>query len=124
IHWIGMTEAAILKKLRPICMAQPGAKETPMMEHAAFRLNGKIFCILHGPPGQPAIGVKVGKAMLEVFLADPRFYKMPHIGHQGWVSLRGDSELDWQEIGELVQRSYSLVAAKAPAKPRAKKPRS
>jgi predicted DNA-binding protein (MmcQ/YjbR family) len=50
--------------------------------------------------------------MQPVFLEDPRFYRTPYVGQHGWVSLRANTKLDWDEIGGLVRGSYELVSVK------------
>jgi phosphoribosylglycinamide formyltransferase-1 len=42
-----------------------------------------------------------------------RFYIPAYLGSRGWVGLRLDtSEIDWEEVTELVSGSYRLVAPK------------
>ena len=64
----------------------------------------------HGTPDAQAIAVKVAKTEQGMFLEDPRFYKTPHVGQHGWVSMRTSGPLNWEEIEELVRASYHLVA--------------
>jgi predicted DNA-binding protein (MmcQ/YjbR family) len=59
-----------------------------------------------------AISVKVGKPMQSVFLEDQRFYRTPYVGQHGWVSLKANTKLNWNEIGDLVRSSYELVSIK------------
>jgi hypothetical protein len=45
--------------------------------------------------------------------ADPkRFFVPPYVGHKGWIGVRLDDKPDWDEVAELVKRSYRLVAPK------------
>ena len=62
-------EQLILDKLRLICLQMPEVTETTTWDHPNFRVAGKIFCVMGGMPGEPNITLKVGKPMLEVFLA-------------------------------------------------------
>lgn len=42
-----------------------------------------------------------------------RFYIPAYLGSKGWAGLRLDvSEIDWEEVTELVSGSYRLVAPK------------
>jgi predicted DNA-binding protein (MmcQ/YjbR family) len=106
-----VTHAAIVKRLRKICLSLEGAHETNNFGHEWFRIKKKAFCVLGGRPGEPAIAFKVGKTEQGIFLDDPRFFKTPYVGHQGWVSLRCDGALDWEEIEELAKGAYQLVAS-------------
>ncbi len=99
-----------IHRLRKICLALPDAVETENFGHPFFRIRKKPFCMYHGMPDARAIAVKVAKTEQEIFLKDPRFYKTPHVGQHGWVSLRTTGKLDWEEIEELVRASHHLVA--------------
>lgn len=45
--------------------------------------------------------------------SDPvRFFVPAYVGHKGWVGARLDVEQDWDEIAELIEDSYRLIAPK------------
>jgi predicted DNA-binding protein (MmcQ/YjbR family) len=52
--------------------------------------------------------------MQEVRVAgDPeRFFRPPYVGHRGWIGLRLDGEVDWDEVAELCEDAYRSVAPK------------
>src|SRR5947207_2137755 len=102
-----------IKKLRKICMSLPEAEETINFGHEFFRVQKKLFCVNHGPAGEPAIAFKVAKNEQGIFLEDPRFFKTPYMHHNGWVSIRVKEDLDWEEIEELVKGSYHLAAPRS-----------
>lgn len=108
-----MTPDSILKKLRSLCLGLPETKETLTWGHPNFRVGEKIFCSFSSGdyPEHPSISLKVGKDIQRVFLRDERFYKAPSVGQHGWVSLRCNAgPLHWDEVAELVQQSYRLIA--------------
>jgi predicted DNA-binding protein (MmcQ/YjbR family) len=44
--------------------------------------------------------------------ADPeRFFVAPYVGHKGLVGVWLDGRADWDEVAELVKRSYRLAEA-------------
>ena len=46
-------------------------------------------------------------------LEDPRFYVPPYYGPSGWLALDFQAaEVDWDEVGELVDASYRQIALK------------
>src|ERR1700685_4340236 len=104
-----MDEKKILANLREICLALPKTSETTTFGHPTFQVSTKTFTVLEIYQGVLSICVKVGKKMQPVFLEDARFYRTPYVGQHGWVSLRANTKLDWNEIGELVRGSYELV---------------
>jgi hypothetical protein len=43
--------------------------------------------------------------------ADPeRFFRPPYVGHRGWLGLRLDRGLDWEEIAGIVEDAYAEIA--------------
>jgi predicted DNA-binding protein (MmcQ/YjbR family) len=118
-----LSEDAILRRLRKICLQLPAATEGLSFGHATFRVANKIFAVLEEYKGELGICLKVGTLLQGVFLDDPRFFRTPYIGKHGWVTLRVyAAPLDWNEIRELVKGSYDLVAP-AKARSRLKKKR-
>jgi hypothetical protein len=41
-----------------------------------------------------------------------RFFVPPYVGQHGWVGVRLDGPLDWDEIADLVTDSYRMTAPK------------
>lgn len=39
-----------------------------------------------------------------------RYFRPPYVGHRGWVGVRLDGDVDWDEVGELLEDAYRLVA--------------
>jgi hypothetical protein len=43
--------------------------------------------------------------------ADPgRFFRPPYVGHRGWVGVRLDGRVDWDEIAAVCEDAYRAVA--------------
>ena len=111
-----LSQDAILKRLRKICLRLPAATEGITFGHPTFRVEKKMLAVLEEYKGELGICLKVGTLLQGVFLDDPRFFRTPYIGKHGWVTLRvHTAPLDWNEIRQLVKGSYDLVA---PAKSR------
>src|SRR5580704_14529868 len=114
-----LSEKAVLKKLRAICLRLPAATEGVSFGHPTFRIEGKMFAVLEEYKGELGICLKVGTLLQGVFLEDPRFFRTPYIGKHGWVTLRVHAApLDWSEFRELVRGSDQLVAPKNAARKR------
>lgn len=106
-----LSEAAILRRLRAICLRLPAATEGVTFGHPTFRIEGRMFAVLEQYKGELGICMKVGTLLQGVFLEDSRFFHTPYIGKHGWVTLRVyAAPLNWNEIRELVKGSYQLVA--------------
>ena len=39
-----------------------------------------------------------------------RFFRPPYVGHRGWIGVRLDRRVDWDEIAELCEDAYRTVA--------------
>jgi len=117
-----LSQDAILKRLRKICLRLPAATEGITFGHPTFRVEKKMFAVLEEYKGELGICLKVGTLLQGVFLDDPRFFRTPYIGKHGWVTLRVyAARLNWTEIRELLKGSYDLVApAKSPVRTKKK----
>jgi len=115
--------ASIAAKVRKICATLDDVTEAETLGHPTFRVSGKNFCVVEVNRGITAISVKVGLPVQAAVLKDERFYKTPHSGAHGWVSLRTNGRLDWREVEDLVKGSYRLMARKSSAADRSEKRR-
>ena len=78
----------------------------------------------HPMPGFPRVGFlrpfARGRANVEIgrysYYDDPdgpeRFFVPPYVGSKGWVGARLDAAQDWDELAELLEDSYRLIAPK------------
>ena len=101
-------------RIRRICLGLPGAYEEETWGTATFRIQKKIFAIVGSDRGSATASMKATREDQAAMLAhgDPFFFP-PYVGSKGWigVDLRS-SALDWEEVVEVVQESYRLVAPK------------
>ncbi|WP_435771528.1 MmcQ/YjbR family DNA-binding protein [Nocardioides sp. SYSU DS0651] len=110
-----------LAELREICLGLPGAEERISHGRPTFRA-GRIFAAFGGSeklrPGEhrqvpSALIFMPDPVDLPAIDGDPRFFVPAYYGPHGGraIDLAGP-EVDWQEIRELVDASYRLVAPK------------
>lgn len=103
----------LLRQLRPICLALPEAIETVTFGNPTWQAGAKrTFCVLEEYDGELSICVKATPADQVQLLLHPKFYETPYTGKHGWVSLRTSGKVDWDQVAELVEASYRLVALK------------
>jgi hypothetical protein len=49
----------------------------------------------------------------ELVAAEPgRFFRPPYVGHRGWIGVRMDGTVDWDEIDAICEDAYRAVAPK------------
>jgi len=98
--------------LREICLALPEVQEVKSWGHPTFKGRGKTFAVLEPYNGHLCICFKATLPLQALLIEDPRFFKTPYIGKQGWVSLIADKPPNWKEVKQLVLESYTLVTTK------------
>ncbi|WP_026401936.1 MmcQ/YjbR family DNA-binding protein [Actinomadura rifamycini] len=102
------------ERLREICLSLPEAVEKPFGDHTApsFRVRDKLFVMTF--EDELSITFKAAPGVQEALIAEnpERFYRPPYVGAKGWVGARLDVDQDWDELAELIEDSYSLIAPK------------
>ena len=107
--------AAIEDRVRSICLALPGAEERTSHGSPAFFV-GRQFVMLWpaghhehlfphlwcaAPPG----------AQEELTGTEPgRFFRPPYVGHRGWIGVRLDGDVDWDEVASICADAHQLIA--------------
>ena len=101
-------------RLRDICLALPDAAEQQTWGDPTYRVRGKIFAMEKRGDGRPSLWCKAPPGAQAVLVgADPaRFFVPPYVGHRGWIGLRLDDGVDWDEVADLVADSYRMTAPK------------
>jgi predicted DNA-binding protein (MmcQ/YjbR family) len=109
-----MADEDVPARLREICLSLPEAVEKPFGGHSApsFRVRDKLFLIT-SEDGRSMM-FKAGPGVQEALVAsDPeRFFVPAYVGHKGWVGAWLTVDQDWDEIAELIEDSYRLIAPK------------
>jgi hypothetical protein len=105
---------ATLNRLRGTCLRLPDAVEAGGVGNPSFKVRDKIFAMQHGHEGHPSCWVKARPGVQAILVGhDPeRFFVPPYVGHHGWVGVRLDAAVDWDELADLVEESYRITAPK------------
>lgn len=106
-----------LETLRSICLALPEAVEKGGVAPHTFRVRDKIFAMFmddHHGDGRVAMWCKAPRGLQEDLVeADPdRFFVPPYVGVHGWIGMRLDGEVEWDEVAGLVEDGYRMTAPK------------
>lgn len=108
----------VLTRVRQLCLSFPEATER--LSHGAptfFVRDKKSFVMFHDDhhgDGRLAlwVGAPAGVQAQLVEEEPDRFFVPPYVGPRGWVGVRLDRAVDWDEIAQIVEDSYRLVAPK------------
>ena len=106
------------EEVRRICLALP--ETTERLSHGAptFFAGGKktfVSCLDdHHGDGRLALWCAAPPGVQEELVEEEpaRFFVPPYVGHRGWVGVRLDVDVDWDEVAGLVEEAYRLVAPK------------
>jgi len=106
----------VLARLRAICLALPETSERLSHGAPTFFVRGKrafvmVLTNFHGD-GRFALWCAAPEGMQQMLVqADPeRFFVPPYVGHRGWLGVRLDRGLHWDEIAGIAEDAYAEVA--------------
>jgi hypothetical protein len=106
-----------LPRLRAICLALP--ETTERISHGEptwFVRDTKTFVTYADHHHDDVVGfwcaAPEGVQAMLVGSAPERFFRPPYVGHRGWLGVRLDVPVDWEEVTELVEDAYRTVAPK------------
>jgi predicted DNA-binding protein (MmcQ/YjbR family) len=101
--------------LRGICMAFPEATEKAFGGHVvpSFRVADKLFVMVAEDGSALTLKAAPGEQSLLVSADPARFFVPAYVGSKGWVGVRLTHPVDWEEVAELIEDSYRLIAPKA-----------
>ena len=109
---------AVLARIREICLGLPETSER--LSHGAptfFVREKRAFVMVmtdHHGDGRFALWCAAPDGMQKMLVeADPeRFFVPPYVGHRGWLGVRLDRGLHWDEVTGIAEDAYAEVAPK------------
>jgi hypothetical protein len=111
--------ADVLSSLRAICMGFPEVTERPSHGAPTWFVRGKSTFVTLWPEGHHDIAfthlwcAAPPGAQEALVAAEPeRFFRPPYVGGRGWLGVRLDGEVDWDEVTELCADAYRAIAPK------------
>jgi len=105
-----------LERIREICLALPETSERLSHGAPTFFVRGKRAFVMvltdHHGDGRFAIWCAAPDGLQSMLVeADPeRFFVPPYVGHRGWLGVRLDRLLDWDELTGIVEDAFAEVA--------------
>ncbi len=106
-----------LEALRRLCLALP--ETTERLSHGEptwFVRDRKTFVMYadHHHDDRLAFwcAAPPGAQSALVGMNPERFFVPPYVGHRGWLGVRLDVSVDWDEIADLVVDAYRMVPPK------------
>jgi hypothetical protein len=107
-----------LERVRELCLGLP--EVTERLSHGSptwFIRDKKTFVMYldnHHDDGRLALWCAAPPGMQDALVAgEPEHYFVPpYVGHRGWIGVRLDRGLDWNEIAGAIEDAYVAVAPK------------
>ena len=112
--------ADALERVRAVALALPDTSERIAHGHPAFYVRVKrqfaIFLDNHHGDGRLAVWCAAPEGMQEALVGgEPEHYfRPPYVGHRGWIGVRLDRGLAWDNVAAAIEDAYDVVAAKTP----------
>ena len=106
----------VLGKIRELCLALPETSERLSHGAPTFFVRGKKAFLMvltnHHGDGRFAIWCAAPAGMQAVLVeTDPeRFFVPPYVGHRGWLGVRLDRGLDWDELEGIAEDAWAEAA--------------
>jgi hypothetical protein len=94
----------------------PETTERPSHGAPTFFIRGKKAFVMvlddHHGDGRFAIWCAAPEGMQRMLVdADPeRFFVPPYVGHRGWLGVRLDRGLDWEQITGTIEDAFATIA--------------
>ena len=104
-----------LETLRQLCLALPETTERLSHGEPTWFVRGKKTFVMyanHHHDDRLAFWCAAPDGAQEALVgSDPeRFFVPPYVGHRGWLGVRLDVPVDWDQIADLVTDAYRVVA--------------
>jgi hypothetical protein len=102
-----------LRRLRALFLAMPGVTERISHGEPAWFAKKQLATFAdHHHDDRVAFHAAAPDGAQERWInADPgRFFRPPYVGGRGWVGVYLDVEQDWDDIAEIVDGAYAVVA--------------
>lgn len=108
-----------LTRVREICLPLPEATEEAWktLPRPTFRVRNRVFVYYmdnHHNDGRLALWCKAAPGVQAALVGSnpERFFVPPYVGPRGWIGLRLDVAVDWDEVRDVITESYRLSAPK------------
>jgi len=109
-----------VEAIRRFCLSFPHATENLQWgDDLCFKVGGKIFALLSLSSVPQRLMFKCTPEKFSELVEQEDIIPAPYVGRYKWVAFQRLDVLPWMETKDLIEQSYSMVAAKARIAPKA-----
>ena len=107
-----------LERVRELCLSLPETSERLSHGQPAFFILGKRSFVMyldnHHDDGRLALWCAAPEGMQEALVESTpeHYFRPPYVGHRGWIGVRLDRDLDWNDVAGAIEDAYLTVAPK------------
>ena len=107
-----------LERIREQCLSLPETSERLSHGQPTFFIRGKTSFVMyldnHHDDGRLALWCAVPEGMQEALVESmpEHYFRPPYVGHRGWIGVRLDRDLDWNDVAGAIEDAYLTVAPK------------
>ena len=107
-----------LARVRKICLSLPETRERASHGAPSFFIRDKVCFVNymddHHDDGRLALWCACPPGMREGLVkAEPEHYFVPpYVGVRGWIGVRLDRGIDWDDVERVIREAYLAVAPK------------
>ena len=112
-----LAPGALVGRVRSICLALPGATERPSHGTPTFFVRGRSAFVYAWPDGHhdnhfPHLWCAADPGVQEALIGSgpDTYFRPPYVGHRGWVGVRLDTGIEWDEVEQVCEDAYRTVA--------------
>ena len=108
-----------LERVRAICLALSDVTERPSHGAPTWFIKDKRSFVMyhddHHGDGRLALWCAAPEGAQEMLVAGApdHYFRPPYVGHRGWIGVRLDRELGWEEIAGVIEDAHETVARKS-----------
>jgi hypothetical protein len=109
-----------LDRVRELCLSLPETSERLSHGQPSFFIREKKSFVMyldnHHDDGCLALWLAAPEGMQEALVesAPEHYFRPPYVGHRGWLGVRLDRDLAWDEIAGAIEDAYLTVAPSQP----------
>jgi hypothetical protein len=114
-----MPARSALDRVRELSLSFPETSERPSHGQPTFFIREKKSFVMyldnHHDDGRLALWCAAPEGMQHALVeaAPEHYFVPPYVGHRGWLGVRLDRDLDWDEIAGVIEDAYLTVAPRS-----------
>jgi len=101
-----------LDQLRALCLELPETTEKVSHGEPTWFVRKRTFVMFANHHHDDRVGFwcAAPPGAQEAMVDGKRYFRPPYVGHRGWLGVYLDVPVDWDELAEVVEDAYRVIA--------------